>query len=207
MVEEETEGFQKVRENVLQVERLILHVLDFDLQIRHPILYVKDLVRFFDRCRKRSDDDADFVEKRRLVEGDDQRLTEVGSQVYKTAIAMINDSYLTTLSLQYDTTVIAAGCVWLALQASTKNTGVFKLMKVKHWVRQLVTHLKDTADYHDPLVKYVVDGLKKEHVEDVRDQLLVYVHVQTHMSVKHVSGRAGFVELPQNVCVHVHRVQ
>ena len=43
MVEEETSEFQAVRENILQVERLILHVVDFDFQVRHPIAHIQVL--------------------------------------------------------------------------------------------------------------------------------------------------------------------
>ena len=41
MVEEETSEFQKVKENILQVERLILQVLDFDFTVRHPIAHIR----------------------------------------------------------------------------------------------------------------------------------------------------------------------
>jgi hypothetical protein len=41
MVEEESEAFQRVRENMMQFERLLLDVLDYDFHVRHPLAYIQ----------------------------------------------------------------------------------------------------------------------------------------------------------------------
>jgi hypothetical protein len=185
MVDEESDGFQKVRENILQVERLILHVLDFDFLVRHPMTHVKDLIQFLDKRRKRNEDNSDYLETRRLVEGDGCVLTELGDQVLKTALAMANDSFSTTLSLQYDSVVIAAGCVWLAIKASTKSN-MYRLVKLSKWSKELVTHLNDKIEYQtDPILQEIVHGLKKEHIEDVQNQMLdAYDEAAEHAQVQ-----------------------
>lgn len=83
MVEEESAEFQKVRENILNVERLILQVLDYDFHVRHPLTHMKDMIQFLDKRRKRNADNTDFEETRRLVEGDGSVLSHLGSQVHQ----------------------------------------------------------------------------------------------------------------------------
>lgn len=168
MVEEESAEFQKVRENILQVERLILQVLDYDFHVRHPLTHMKDMIQFLDMRRKKNADNTDFEETRRLVEGDGSVLSEIGTKVHQMAIAMANDSGSTTLALQYDAAVIAAGCVSLAIKASTKSKP-FKLIKLAKWCKELVVHLQSK---HDPHLHHVSLSLVKEHIEDVTNQML-----------------------------------
>ena len=41
MVDEESVKFQQVRENMLQVEKCIMQMLDYDFSVRHPISFTK----------------------------------------------------------------------------------------------------------------------------------------------------------------------
>ena len=89
MVEEESAEFQKVRENILQVERLILQVLDYDFHVRHPLTHMKDMIQFLDMRRKKNADNTDFEETRRLVEGDGSVLSEIGTKVHQVLLSYV----------------------------------------------------------------------------------------------------------------------
>jgi hypothetical protein len=208
MVEEETGEFQKVKDNILQVERLILHVLDFDFQVRHPLTHIKEVVCFLDERRKRNADNTDFEEKRRLVQSDGTVLSDLGQQINSTAIGIANDSGSTTLGLQYDASIIAAGCVFTAIQAVTKNNP-YQMIKVAKWTKQYAAHLSTKYKDDQHLIS-VAQGLTKEHILDVRSQMLDFYdaadadHEAQQVQLKKKSQRTGTKSFLQKCLYKVH---
>ena len=152
-IEEDSEGFQAVRTNILQCERVILHVcygfaksfhaesiqvLGFDFKVDHPVAYMRSFIHFIDKKRKPE-------ETRSLTskdDGDDFRLTDLGEDILCRANAMANDSTTITLPLQYEGSVIAIGCVALALKINK-----FQIEKMKKWIKELVKYRKTEKEH------------------------------------------------------------
>eukprot|EP00960_Hanusia_phi_P060007 764363-Hanusia_phi.AAC.7 len=112
-IEEDSQGFQEVRANIIQLD--------------HPVAYMRSFIHFIDKKRKPE-------ENRSLTtnDGDDFRLTDLGEDILCRANAMANDSTTITLPLQYEGSVIAIGCVALALKINK-----FQIEKMKKWVKDL----------------------------------------------------------------------
>lgn len=89
-IDKETKEF---REKVIIAERILLHTLGFDLQLQHPYLprlrIIKDLKNFIPEDRR--------------------------AEVNQLALNFINDSFRTTLCLQYPADEIAVASILLAL--------------------------------------------------------------------------------------------
>lgn len=105
-VEDETEAFQKVKQSMLHMERIVMHVLGFEFQVDHPTAYLTRLLRLFDEDGVRKE-----TEHRHLIDpgaaGDAKgvhlRETVLGVNIMQVANAMANDCNSTTLCLQVKT--------------------------------------------------------------------------------------------------------
>jgi hypothetical protein len=96
-IEVDTQAFQEVKENILKMERVILHVLGFDFMVEHPHSYFEFFLHFFDSMRREK-------ETRRLMitdeDGSNPRPSDIGADVKQKAGAFANDWYCTTLCLE-----------------------------------------------------------------------------------------------------------
>lgn len=159
-ITEESEEFQTCRDNILACERICLHVLGFELNVEHPVEHMLRFFCFFDKVRR-----EDKGETRRLTTQEDGSLTKrtsFGDEVWIMATAMANDSTSTTLCLQYEAGVLAAGCIHLALK-----TKKFQMAKLSKAMDKLTKELQET----DP-DKYKRLCITEEEVKDVCSQLL-----------------------------------
>jgi len=75
-VEEETPKYQEVREQILNCERNLLHVLGFDFHVDHPHAYIMRFVRFFDTAKR------DKENRALILSAEDDRFTEFGLMVW-----------------------------------------------------------------------------------------------------------------------------
>ncbi|EKX33202.1 hypothetical protein GUITHDRAFT_166523 [Guillardia theta CCMP2712] len=144
-IEEDSEGFQAV--------------LGFDFKVDHPVAYMRSFIHFIDKKRKPE-------ETRSLTskdDGDDFRLTDLGEDILCRANAMANDSTTITLPLQYEGSVIAIGCVALALKINK-----FQIEKMKKWIKELVKYRRTEKE------QCVFDSsqVTRESIEDVQNKLL-----------------------------------
>jgi len=157
-IEEDSQGFQEVRANIIQCERVILHVLGFDFKVDHPVAYMRSFIHFIDKKRKPE-------ENRSLTtnDGDDFRLTDLGEDILCRANAMANDSTTITLPLQYEGSVIAIGCVALALKINK-----FQIEKMKKWVKDLGKYRRTEREQ----CMFDSSQLTRESIEDVQNKLL-----------------------------------
>ncbi len=120
-------------------------------------------IRFFDRVRRED------KETRRLTmqeEGSSTQMTTqmttLGTDVWMMATAMANDSTSTTLCLQYESGVLAAGCLNLALK-----TKKFQISKISKWVEKLTKECQDWDACYKGMV------IREEEVKGRRSQLPV----------------------------------
>ena len=187
MVEEETSAFQKVKENLLKAEILILQALDFDFTVRHPIAHIKDVIRILDQCRKKTEDKTDFEEKRRLVQGDGSVLSELGTSIYSVAVSVADESTsCTTLALEYDASIIAAGCVFTAITWVARNNP-YLLIKVAKWTKQYALHLSAKFKDDEHLLS-VAQGLTKQPINDVKEQMFDFYDLAEYETQQQAAG-------------------
>lgn len=96
-IEEDTKAFQELKNNMMHMERIVLHILGFEFNVDHPTLYFHPLLKFFESVKHKK-------ETRCLVTMDDDgknvRPSELGDIVLQTAGAMANDCNSTTLCVQ-----------------------------------------------------------------------------------------------------------
>jgi hypothetical protein len=96
-IEDDTEAFVEMKDNIFKMERVILHVLGFDFMVEHPTGFFSFFLQWFDSMRREK-------EGRRLIvtdeDGKNPRASELGRQILQKTHAFANDWFATTLCLQ-----------------------------------------------------------------------------------------------------------
>ncbi|KAL3918850.1 MAG: hypothetical protein SGILL_004048 [Bacillariaceae sp.] len=104
------EEFESLKERILLMERIMLHTIGFELSIDHPYKF------FVEKIKK-----LIFARKLRYKKGNPagptkEVMAKMLNELVQYCMSLANDSYQTSLCLQYSPEEIATACVYLACQ-------------------------------------------------------------------------------------------
>ena len=115
------EDFLKLKERILLLERIILHTIGFELSIDHPYKFFVDMIKKLISTRqlkysssKVSSSSSSSLDNTKTSEVMSKMMNELVQYSMSTA----NDSYQTSLCLQFGPKEIATACVYLACMFS-----------------------------------------------------------------------------------------
>ncbi|KAG0166582.1 hypothetical protein DFQ28_010776 [Apophysomyces sp. BC1034] len=112
------------RRKIIGYEKLLLEILCFDFQLRHPYEYVVKFVKWI-----------------QAFEALD------GKRLAHKAYALAVDSYRTALCVEYPAHTIAAGCIYLASRLLKEEDGLFKGLPEKQpWDQFFLSRIDDIED-------------------------------------------------------------
>eukprot|EP00537_Pseudo-nitzschia_pungens_P005004 CAMPEP_0172364184 /NCGR_PEP_ID=MMETSP1060-20121228/7370_1 /TAXON_ID=37318 /ORGANISM="Pseudo-nitzschia pungens, Strain cf. cingulata" /LENGTH=386 /DNA_ID=CAMNT_0013087135 /DNA_START=598 /DNA_END=1758 /DNA_ORIENTATION=+ len=103
------EEFLKLKERILLLERIILHTIGFELSIDHPYKFFMDQIKKLVRTRKLKYNAAKSAEPTTDSSG-----LAMTNELVQYSVNIANDSYHTSLCLQFEAKQIATACVYLA---------------------------------------------------------------------------------------------
>jgi len=108
------EEFLKLKERILLLERVILHTIGFELSIDHPYKFFVEQIRRLINARR--------VRYKKTPPGNFKSVQEIyakmTNELVQYSMSLANDSYQTSLCLQFSPQQIATACVYLACQLS-----------------------------------------------------------------------------------------
>jgi len=123
------EDFLKLKERILLLERIILHTIGFELSIDHPYKFFVDMIKKLISTRQLKYSSS---KKKNMMlnsssltttgSGDGAKTSEIMSkmmnELVQYSMSTANDSYQTSLCLQFGPKEIATACVYLACMFS-----------------------------------------------------------------------------------------
>ena len=118
------EDFLKLKERILLLERIILHTIGFELSIDHPYKFFVDMIKKLISTRqlKYSSSKLSSSSSSSSTSLDNTKTSEVMSkmmnELVQYSMSTANDSYQTSLCLQFGPKEIATACVYLACMFS-----------------------------------------------------------------------------------------
>jgi cyclin T len=118
------EEFQKLKERILLLERVILHTIGFELSIAHPYKYIVDTIKRLVNKRQveyksatsTTAADTNTTTTTTVKKSTNQANLELMNVMVQIAMNFCNDSMQTSLCLQFGPQTIATACVFLAAQ-------------------------------------------------------------------------------------------
>lgn len=139
-----SEEFLKLKERILLLERVVLHTIGFELSVDHPYKFIVDQIRMMIQKRQ-----VEFISPPANVTNAKQRQDRLMDKLAQYAMNFANDSFETSLCIQFPSKQIAQACVYLAGQfAKTKAD----------WVAVLeITEVEGFASICDQLIQLVSD--------------------------------------------------
>lgn len=128
--------------DVIVAERVLLQSVKFDLTIEHPYKFV--------------------VSYGKVLKTDKSKW----EKVMRMAWAFVNDSFLTTLPLEWEPEIIAIACIYLAIQLGKTQISDFdnRTKKDEKWWDQFVENV--TTDVLDDMCHQILDVYDNKSTED-----------------------------------------
>ncbi|KAI9475529.1 MAG: cyclin-like protein [Benjaminiella poitrasii] len=132
------------RRKIIGYEKLLLEVLCFDFQLRHPYEYVIKFIKWIQAFQT-------LVDGRRLAR-----------KAYDLAV----DSYRTPLCLEYPAHTIAAGCIMLASRLLSQQDKTFVgLSATEPWDQHFLSRMEDMEDVCQQMLDlYIVIHAHRDHL-------------------------------------------
>ena len=117
------EDFLKLKERILLLERIILHTIGFELSIDHPYKFFVDMIKKLISTRQLKYSSSKVSSSSSSTSSlDNTKTSEVMSkmmnELVQYSMSTANDSYQTSLCLQFGPKEIATACVYLACMFS-----------------------------------------------------------------------------------------
>jgi cyclin T len=117
------EDFLKLKERILLLERIILHTIGFELSIDHPYKFFVDMIKKLISTRQLKYSSSKLSSSSSSSSSlDNTKTSEVMSkmmnELVQYSMSTANDSYQTSLCLQFGPKEIATACVYLACMFS-----------------------------------------------------------------------------------------
>jgi len=107
------EEFEKLKERILLLERVILHTIGFELSIDHPYKFFVEQIKKLTQTRA-----LKYKTTPEGVNNTQQIMTKMTNELMQYSMSFANDSMHTSLCLQFSPQQIATACVYLAAQFS-----------------------------------------------------------------------------------------
>eukprot|EP00541_Cyclophora_tenuis_P018776 CAMPEP_0116572264 /NCGR_PEP_ID=MMETSP0397-20121206/18070_1 /TAXON_ID=216820 /ORGANISM="Cyclophora tenuis, Strain ECT3854" /LENGTH=191 /DNA_ID=CAMNT_0004100555 /DNA_START=293 /DNA_END=868 /DNA_ORIENTATION=+ len=125
-----SEEFNKLKERILLLERVVLHTIGFELSVDHPYKFIVDQIKLMIQRRQ-----VEFISPDPKLAP--QKLRDMlMNRLVQDAMCFANDSFQTSLCIQYPSFEIAQACVFLGGQfakASADWTTVLEIGDVENF--------------------------------------------------------------------------
>lgn len=103
------EEFGKLKERILLLERIILHTIGFELSIVHPYILLVEQIKKLIHNRQ-----LEYISQSASSPSTSQTVSKMLNELVQYSMNFANDSFHTSLCLQFSPQLIAAACVYLA---------------------------------------------------------------------------------------------
>ena len=130
------EDFLKLKERILLLERIILHTIGFELSIDHPYKFFVEQIKKLIHTRQLRYKASDNKHK-----SNGEMMSKMMQELVQYSMSTANDSYQTSLCLQFGPRQIATACVYLACMFSGVEP------QNGDWKRTLLSASEDDLDH------------------------------------------------------------
>ena len=107
------EEFEKLKERILLLERVILHTIGFELSIDHPYKFLVEQIKKLIQTRA-----LKYIKTPEGISTQQQIMGKMMNELIQCSMSFANDSMHTSLCLQFSPQQIATACVYLGAQFS-----------------------------------------------------------------------------------------
>lgn len=112
------EEFLKLKERILLLERIILHTIGFELSIDHPYKFFVEQIKKLIHTRQLRYNSAKAGSEANKNKSNSEMMSKMMNELVQYSMSTANDSYQTSLCLQFGPKQIATACVYLACMFS-----------------------------------------------------------------------------------------
>ena len=112
------EEFLKLKERILLLERIILHTIGFELSIDHPYKFFVEQIKKLIGSRQLRYSNAKASSEANKNKSNNELMSKMMNELVQYSMSIANDSYQTSLCLQFTPKRIATACVFLACMFS-----------------------------------------------------------------------------------------
>lgn len=112
------EEFLKLKERILLLERIILHTIGFELSIDHPYKFFVEQIKRLTTTRQLCYNKAKASNDANRNKSNSEIMKKMTNELVQYSMSTANDSYQTSLCLQFGPRQIATACVYLACMFS-----------------------------------------------------------------------------------------
>lgn len=112
------EDFLKLKERILLLERIILHTIGFELSIDHPYKFFVEQIKKLIHMRQLKYSASKADSKNITNKSNSEVMSKMMNELVQYSMSTANDSYQTSLCLQFGPKQIATACVYLACMFS-----------------------------------------------------------------------------------------
>lgn len=112
------EEFLKLKERILLLERIILHTIGFELSIDHPYKFFVEQIKKLIHTRQLRYSPSKASSEANKHKTNNEIMSKMMNELVQYSMSTANDSYQTSLCLQYGPKQIATSCVYLACMFS-----------------------------------------------------------------------------------------
>jgi len=112
------EEFLKLKERILLLERIILHTIGFELSIDHPYKFFVEQIKRLISTRQLRYTSAKASSEANKHKSNKEMMAKMMNELVQYSMSTANDSYQTSLCLQFGPKQIATSCVYLACMFS-----------------------------------------------------------------------------------------
>ena len=112
------EEFLKLKERILLLERIILHTIGFELSIDHPYKFFVEQIKKLIHTRQLRYNAAKAGSEANKHKSNSEMMNKMMNELVQYSMSTANDSYQTSLCLQFGPKQIATSCVYLACMLS-----------------------------------------------------------------------------------------
>jgi len=112
------EEFLKLKERILLLERIILHTIGFELSIDHPYKFFVEQIKKLIHTRQLRYSTSKASSEANKHKTNSEIMSKMMNELVQYSMSTANDSYQTSLCLQFGPKQIATACVYLACMFS-----------------------------------------------------------------------------------------
>jgi hypothetical protein len=106
------EEFLKLKERILLLERIILHTIGFELSIDHPYKFFVEQIKKLIHTRQLRYSPSKASSEANKHKTNNEIMSKMMNELVQYSMSTANDSYQTSLCLQYGPKQIATSCVY-----------------------------------------------------------------------------------------------
>ncbi len=136
------EEFLKLKERILLLERIILHTIGFELSIDHPYKFFVEQIKKLIHTRQLRYNSSKAGSEANKTKSNSEMMAKMMNELVQYSMSTANDSYQTSLCLQFGPKQIATSCVYLACMFSGVEP------QNGDWKKTLLSQSSESGDEH-----------------------------------------------------------